>query len=524
MVREITDDTKRGMVRAAGAVSLATMISRVLGLVREQVLAAYFDVFSTDAFFVAFRIPNLLRDLFAEGALSAAFVPTFTDYLNNRGKEEAWRLASLFINALLAVLSVITLVFFLAAKYFVLILAAGFLEHAGKIALTTKLAQIMSPFLLFVALASVIMGMLNAHGKFFIPALAPAMFNLVNIAAGIFLSPLMPKFGQEPIVAMAIGSLLGSVGQLLIQIPSAYHKGFRYEAIVNYSHPGLRHITKLMLPATFGLAATQINVIIDNQFASSFGNGPVSWLNYAFRLMQLPIGIFGVAIATVNLAAVSRHAAQRNHEELKSTLARSVRLATALTIPAMAGLIALRYPIIEVLYKHRMFTAEYTLQTSSALLHYALGLSAYSFVKIIVPTFYALGDSKTPAIASTLTVGMKIVLNFILTAYLGFLGLALSTSLASWLNVLFLSYQLRRKIGGFQGYRVVSTAVKVTAAAVLMGTACFYFYSWIRPVLSPLSLMRNIFALFLSIVLGIGLLSIFGLLFRFWNDLTSHSR
>jgi putative peptidoglycan lipid II flippase len=498
---------KKSMARAAGSVSLAVMISRILGVVREQVLAAYFSAFHTDAFFIAFRIPNLLRDLFAEGALTAAFVPTFTDYLNNRGKKEAWRLANIVINAMVIVLSLITLVICLGAKYLVLLLAHGFQAVPGKLELATKLAQIMSPFLLFVALAAAFMGLLNTQGKFFIPALAPAMFNVTNILAGVLLSPLMPKIGQEPIVSMAIGSLAGAMGQLFIQLPSAYRSGYQYERVLDLHHPGLRRIGVLMLPAIFGLAATQINILIDNQFASQFGNGPISWLNYAFRLMQLPIGIFGVAIATANLAAVSRDAAQGDYAELKRTLARSVRMAALLTIPATAGLIALRYPIIQVLYQHGRFTHQATLETSQALLYYTLGLFAYSVVKIVAPTFYALGDSKTPVMVSAGAIGIKIMLNFILVPYMGFLGLALSTSAAAMINIWFLYRALKSKIGGLAHLDVFSTIAKVTLSSIGMAVMCFYAYSAAAHVLPPTSFFKNVIDL--SLAIGLGIVSVF---------------
>ncbi|MBI1747829.1 MAG: murein biosynthesis integral membrane protein MurJ [Acidobacteria bacterium] len=499
-------------LKAAGVVSLATLISRILGVVREQVLAAYFTRAATDAYFIAFRIPNLLRDLFAEGALSAAFVPTFTDY-RHRSAEQAWHLANLVINALLVVLSLVTLIFFFGAKYLVIMLASGFLQHPGKVDLATKMAQIMSPFLLFVATSAAIMGVLNTGGRFFISALAPAMFNVTNILAGILLSPLMPKIGQEPIVAMAIGSLVGSLGQLLIQLPSAYKIGYRYRLTLIWRDPGLRRIGRLMLPAIFGLAATQINFIIDNQFSSRFGDGPVSWLNYAFRLMQLPIGLFGVAIATVNLTAVSRDAALNDMVKLKATLARSIRFALLLTLPATAGLIALRHPIIRVLYEHGKFTAQHTQFTADALLYYALGLFSYSAVKIIVPTFYALNDSKLPVIASALTVLLKIGLNFVLTGFLGFTGLALATAMAATINLMFLWVCLCRRVGSFTDQGISSAFLKITTLSAGMGILCFYSYQALGHTagLSLASFWKSCLALVLCIGLGLALTFFIGL-------------
>jgi putative peptidoglycan lipid II flippase len=301
---------RRSVARAAGTVTVATMISRVLGVGREMVMARYFGAgFFTDAFNIAYRVPNLFRDLFAEGALSSAFVPTFIRELNQGGPERAWALANRLVSTLLVVLGALALVFAFFAKGFVYILAAGYADTPGKMELTIQMTRILSPFLLFIALAAVAMGMLNAFGSFFIPAAAPAAFNACCILAGIFLSPFMPRFGMEPVVSMAVGAIVGGASQFLVQVPSARRLGWRFHFVLDVSDPGLRRIAALMLPAVVGLSATQINITVDSQLASHYGNGPVSWLNYAFRLMQLPIGLFGVAIATATTALVSHHAA-----------------------------------------------------------------------------------------------------------------------------------------------------------------------------------------------------------------------
>ncbi|MDR0311138.1 MAG: murein biosynthesis integral membrane protein MurJ, partial [Acidobacteriota bacterium] len=264
-----------GSAGVAGKVSAAIVISRVLGLIRESVQAKYFGAgFATDAFSVAFRIPNLLRDLFAEGALSAAFLPAFTRRLKLDGKESAWLLANSLLNALLIFLGGITLTFFLGAKLLVYLQAAGFAAIPGKLELATLMTRILSPFLLCVSLAAVFMGMLNAFGSFFLPALASSVFNVCCILAGIFLSPFMPRWGMEPIVAMAIGALAGGFGQFAIMLPSARAHGFRFRPALDFSDPDLRRVGRLMLPAILGLSATQINIIVDSQIASMYGDGP----------------------------------------------------------------------------------------------------------------------------------------------------------------------------------------------------------------------------------------------------------
>jgi putative peptidoglycan lipid II flippase len=465
---------RRSVAGAAGSVSAATMVSRVLGVLREMVMARYFGAgLYTDAFNVAYRIPNLLRDLFAEGALSSAFVPTFVRYLTQSGRADAWQLANRVINALVVLLGGVTILIYFGARWFVYLLAAGYADIPQKFALTVEMTRIMSPFLLWVALAAVAMGMLNACGSFFIPAMAPSAFNICCILAGIFLSPLMPRWGLDPIISMAIGALAGGVSQFFVQIPSAYRAGFRYRFSLDFADPGLRHIAKLMLPAIIGLSATQINITVDNQLASRFGNGPVSWLNYAFRLMQLPIGVFGVAIATATTATVSLHAAQNSIGKLRGTVSSSLRLAACLTFPATVGLIVFREEIVRLLYQRGSFLAYDTLQTSRVLLYYALALFAYSAVKILVPTFYALDDTRTPVRTSMTTVAIKIAVNFALVWHMQFLGLALATAVASWLNFALLMRALARRTSQALDWRGIGPYLKIALASVIMGGAAW---------------------------------------------------
>lgn len=467
-------DARATVAGAAGAVSVATTISRIMGVVREMVTAKYFGAgFYTDAFNVAYRVPNLLRDLFAEGALSSAFVPTFIRHMTPEGTERAWLLANLVINGLAVVLGGATLLFFFGARWFVYLLAAGFAAVPEKFDLTVQMTRIMSPFLLFVALAAVFMGMLNACGSFFVPAVAPAAFNACCILSAVLLSGPMERWGMQPIVSMAVGALAGGACQLLVQVPSARAAGFRYRAVLDFRNPGVRHIVGLMLPAVIGLSATQINIMVDSQLASRFGDGPVSWLNYAFRLMQLPIGVFGMAIATATLAEVSRHAARNDMSRLRSTIASSLRLAACLTFPSAVGLIVCRREIVRLLYERGRFLPGDTEQTSRVLLMYALALFAYSAVKIVVPAFYALNDTRTPVRASMITVSVKIAANLMLIVPMGYLGLALSTAVASWLNFGMLLRQLLRRTGG--GWRRAEYLVylRIALASIAMGAVAY---------------------------------------------------
>jgi putative peptidoglycan lipid II flippase len=465
--QRITSSTLTG---AAGSVGVAVMISRILGLVREMVMARYFGAgLYTDAFNVAYRIPNLLRDLFAEGALSAAFIPTFVRRLTQDGKEQAWLLANKTLSALLVILGVLTLFFFFGAKGFVYLMAAGYAAIPEKFQLTVQMTRIMSPFLLCVSLASVGMGILNACGSFFVPAMASSAFNICCILAGIFLSPFMPHWGLHPIISMAIGALIGGASQLFVMMPSTYAFGYRYRFTHDLGDPGLRHIARLMLPAIIGLSATQINITVDCQIASLYGDGPVSWLNYGFRLMQLPIGVFGIAIATATMATVSHYAAQNAQEELHRTVDSSLRFAACLTFPATIGLILFRREIVQLLYERGSFLPGDTLKTSQVVLLYALGLFSYSAVKILVPTFYALNDTRTPVRVSIVTVLFKIALNLALVIRLGFLGLALATTVASWLNFGLLLMHLRQVGGQRPDKHMLWPYIRIALASIVMG-------------------------------------------------------
>ncbi|MGE5174842.1 MAG: murein biosynthesis integral membrane protein MurJ [Hyphomicrobiales bacterium] len=457
----------RGMARAAGVISAATFLSRILGLVREQVFAAQFGAgFAVDAFQVAFRVPNLLRDLFAEGAMSAAFVPTLTKVQQEQGPQAAMRLANLVVNFLLIVVSAICVAGIFAAPWIVRVIAPGFEAIPGKLELTTLMTRIMTPFLLTISVAAAVMGILNTRRIFFIPAVAPTMLNLSLIASGYLVAPLCPRWGLEPIVGMAFGALLGGIGQLLIQVPALRAQGFVWRPIVSFRDPGVIRMVGLMAPASVGIAAAQVNVFTSTFLASMLVQGSVSWLNYAYRLMQLPIGLFGVAIATVTLAEVSRHAAAGNMADLKSTLNFSLRLVMLLTLPATFLLIALAEPIIALLYQHGRFTPTDTMQTARALWAYAVGLAAFSGVRVMVPAFYSLHRARIPVMVSVFTIAMTVGLYFALMGPLKHTGLALATSLGSVVNFSILFWMLRKEIGRLGGTRLASATGRILVAAV----------------------------------------------------------
>jgi putative peptidoglycan lipid II flippase len=465
------------VARSAGLIGLATMASRLLGVAREVVLAALFGAgTSMDAFNVAFRVPNLLRDLFAEGAMTAAFVPTFTRTLTTRGREAAWRLGSLVINALLVVTGVLVVLGIVFAEPITHAIASGdeFAAVPGKLQLTTLLTRIMLPFLTTVAVAVAMMGMLNSLHRFFIPALSPAMFNVATILCAFTVVPLMPAVGLPPIAGIAFATLLGGLGQIAIQWPVLRREGFRYQPVVDFRDAELRQVLRLMGPGTLGVAAVQINVFVNTILATSEPEGAVSWLSFAFRLMYLPIGLFGVSIATASLPEISRHAAEADRAAMRRTISNGLRLMLMLNVPATIGLIALAGPIVSFLLERGRFTAMDTAATAAALIFYAPGLLGYSAVKIASPSFYSLGDSRTPVTVSVMTVGANLVLNLALVQVLGYKGLALGTAIAALLNAGTLLALLSRRLDGLETSRVATAFVKILLASMMMGVAAWW--------------------------------------------------
>jgi putative peptidoglycan lipid II flippase len=493
------------IARAAGSMSVAVLLSRVLGLVREQVLAALFGAgYSIDAFVVAFRIPNLLRDLFAEGALSTAFVTVFTHHDQKLGPERTWRLANNVIAFLAILVGTISLLGMFFSPQLVDLMAPDFGLVPGKLQLTWTMTRIMFPFLLLVSLAAVVMGILNTKEKFFIPALSSSFFNLGSILVGVGLAVLLPRFGVSAIVGMAWGTLAGGLFQLLVQIPQLRRVGFRLQLVFDWRDAGLRQILRLMLPAVVGLSASQINIFINTFYASSCQQGSVSWLNYAYRLVHLPQGLFGVALSVATLPMVSRFAAHRNLPAMKEAFSSSLSLAMLLTLPAAAGLIALADPICAVIFQHGRFTAWDTHMTAAALILYCLGLFAFAGVKIIVPVFYALDDTKIPVMGSFITVAANIgIINLTINA-MGHRAIALSTSLSMMVNLLFLGWMLYRKVEGYALKDLLMTLVKVTGAAAIMGLVVWGFYSMAMAWLGK-GLFREMLALGGSIFLGMAL-------------------
>jgi len=453
------------------------MTSRILGVVREQVLAYYFGAGTAmDAYNVAYRFPNLLRDLFAEGAMSAAFVPTFTRELATNGKASAFRLANYVINALLVITGIAVLLGMVFAEPLVRAFAGGFEDVPGKLALTVSLTRIMLPFLTFVALAAAFMGMANALHHFFVPAVSPAMFNVSSIVCTVGLIAVMPAFGVPPITAVAIGALVGGFAQWGVQWPLLHREGFRYRPLLDWRDPGLRRVLLLMGPGTIGLAATQVNVFVNTWLATSQEEGAVSWLNLTFRLMYLPIGLFGVSIATATTPAISRQLALGDKATVRRTIADGLGLMMMLNVPATVGLIVLAEPIIRLMYERGAFRASDTIAAAGALKFYAIGLLGYSVVRIASPAFYALGQSRVPVTISFITVLANAALNLALVHAMGYRGLALGTSMAALLNASLLLIMLSRRLEGIEGRAIANALARIAVAAAIMGAATVGVY------------------------------------------------
>ena len=497
------------LARSAGLTGAATLTSRILGLVRDQVLAALFGAGNDmDAFIVAFRIPNLVRDLFAEGAMSAAFVPTFTRHLTRHGKRDAWRLGNNVVNALLLLTGIAVLVGIVFARPIVTAYAGGYAAVPGKLDLTIRLTRVMLPFLTMVAIAAAMMGMLNSLHHYFVPALAPAMFNVATIVCAFALVPLMPAIGLPRIMAIAIAALVGGVGQVAVQWRPLRREGFAYEPYLNWRDPGLRQVLLLMGPGTIGLAATQVNIFVNTLLATSQGTGAVSWLTYAFRLMYLPIGLFGVSIGTAVLPAVSRHAAIDDVDGVRATVSRGIAMMLMFNIPATFGLLALATPIVRLLFERGHFLPSDTMQTAAALRFYALGLVGYSTVRIASPTFYALRRSRVPVVVSVCTIAVNVILSVALVRVMGFRGLALGTSVAALANGLLLAWLLRKALHGIDGGRLAIVLLKTVAAGLAMTAVTLGVQTALRVVLPGEYFVAQ--ATRLAAAIGLGIIALAG--------------
>ena len=467
--------------KATAIVAAAVMCSRILGLVREIVFNALFGTKMMQFFLAAFRVPNLLRDLFAEGALSTAFITVFSRKIATEGKESAWRLANRIGTLTLAFMGVVTALGMLFAPWLIASIAGGFVGEnnsgypGGDALLTSQLTTVMFPFILMVSLAAQVMGMLNANHVFGWPAMASSFFNIGSIVGGLALAwHLDSGFGPNALFGLAYGTLIGGFLQLVIQFPALQRVGYRPRLDFHWRDGGVAEVLRNMTPAIVAASAVQVNVLVNTYFATYAETGAVTWLNNAFRLMQLPLGMFGVAVGTVTLPLLSRQAALGNRDEFRAALARGLRLVFFLTIPASVGLWMLASPILSIIYEHGKVTPEDTEQSAAALRYYALGLAAYAGMKVLAPAFYAIGKRKTPMVVSFISIGVNYGLNswFMHWGY-GFRGLAISTGCVALANFAILYFFMRKEIARLETKRLLIVLAKIFLASDALGLVCW---------------------------------------------------
>ncbi|HEY4368778.1 MAG TPA: murein biosynthesis integral membrane protein MurJ [Steroidobacteraceae bacterium] len=477
----VTAAVNRVDTKAAGVVALAVMCSRVLGLIREQVFAALFGGGRVmDAFTIAFRVPNFLRDMFAEGALSTAFVTTFSRTIATDGEAAAWRLANKVATLTAVVLSFLCLVGIAVAPYIIAFTAPGF--DPDKAALTVWLARVMYPFILMVSLAALVMGMLNARHVFGVPAMASSFFNLGSIVGGVTIGWWIdPHFGERAATGLALGTLIGGTMQLAVQMPALFKLGFRLRPDFRWRDAGVDAILRLMGPAVIAASSVQVNVLVNSIYASNLPDGSVFSLQVAFRLMQLPLGMFGVTLGTVSLPVLARLVASGNVPQFRSELARSLRLVFLLTIPSTIGLMVLAEPIVSLLYQHGKFYAQDTAEAAGALRFYAVGLCAYAALKILVNAFYAIDKRRTPMLVSLAAIGLNALFGWFFTFELGWAqrGLAFSTGCVATINFLVLYALMRRRVDSLETGVMLRTLTRVGLAGAVLGLICWAGRYWL---------------------------------------------
>lgn len=456
---------KRRITKATGMMGAATAVSRVAGLARDMVVANIFGAgFVTDAFFMAFTIPNLLRRFFAEGSLTAAFVPTFSDVYHKQGEEEAKRVASICFTLLFLIMAVITVVGVLASPAIVRLIGYGFEDIPGKLALTDSLNRLMFPYIFFVSLLALVTGILNVRGHYFLPSFSPVLLNLSMIGCAIFLSP---KF-TTPVFALAVGVLLGGLLQLLLQFPLLFRFGYSFKPSFKFKHPAVRQISRLMLPGIAGVAIYQINVVVTRLLASFLPEGAVSYLYYGQRLFEFPQGIIIASLAQAVLPAMSRQMAEDDLDGFKDSLHYSFELLLLLILPASIGLMLCAVPVYSVFFMSGEFSFHAVKQSGLALVAYAPGLLCVGLSRVVVPAFFAMKDTRTPVWVSFWTLLVNIVLGLFLMQFWAHVGLAIALTLASLFNATVLLWLLRKRIGRLQLRSLLNSMLRILPAVAIM--------------------------------------------------------
>jgi len=482
------------VVKYAGSVSFGTAISRVFGYIRDMLVAYLFGAgMFADAFYAAFRIPNLVRRMLGEGSFSPALIPVFSEYLHTKPKEEAQKLIDVVFTILTLLLIVITVLGMFFSPLLVKIIAYGFTSDPDKLQLTIDLTRLMFPFLLFICLAAMLQALLNTLNSFFIPAFAPANLSFAEIIYVLAIAPLLSPSNQ--IKGLAISVIFGGLGHFIMQYPTFKQLGWKLRFNFNFNHPGVKKIALLMIPSVIGISVDQINSFVDTICASFLGDGSITVLYYSNRLMQLPLAIFGLAMATVSLPLMSKAVAQNNIDEMKQTLNFSIRFSIIALLPATVGLMVIGMPVVQVLFERGKFDRFATIITNQALFYYVLGLPAYAISKVLANTFFSFQDTKTPVKIAFVVMFMHVLLCVALMRVLGVGGLALATAVCSYINVIMLAHKLRLRIGRMGIKTIMVSTAKGLAASAVMGLIS---YEIIQLNFAPLFI-----SLIISILAGI---------------------
>jgi len=460
------------LARHAEKTALGTMLSRILGYIRDMLVANLFGTgISADAFYAAFRVPNLFRRMLGEGSFSAAFVPVFNEYLNKEEKT----VTQDFLNTVFTVLTLILIVVSVLGMFFAPIItkmvAGGFSNDPGKMQLSIKLARLMFPFIFFICLASFLLAVLNTLNSFFLPALAPASLSFSEVFYILAVAPMIVPDNQ--IKGLAVSVIIGGLLHFSIQYPKLKDLGWNLKFKFNLKHPGVKKIIFLMIPSIIGLSADQINILVDSRCASSLGQGSVSALYYSNRIMQMPLAVLGLAFATVSFPAMSNAYAQKDMIALKKSLNYSIRFAIFTLFPAATGLMVIGLPIVKLLFEHGKFDSLGSVMTNDALFYYSLGLPAYAVVKIFANAFYSFQDTKTPLKTAIWTMFLHIILCFLLMYQIGIGGLALATALSAYFNLLLLIVYLKKRIGKLGLRQILFSSLKILLASIITGIIAY---------------------------------------------------
>lgn len=504
--------SKETIARSAGRIGGATIISRVLGLVRDSVFAAIFGTtFFADAFNVAFLIPNFLRRVLGEGTLNASYVPVYTHYLKRESEERAAEVAAKVFSVLMVVLGLVVVLGILFAGPIVNLYAFGWKDSPETVSLTVRLTRILFPYIFFVALAALAGGTLNSRGYFGLPAFAPAFLNIALIVSAGLIVLRGAELGEWAVTLFSIGALVGGLLQIAIQVPLLRRTGHRFRFDADFKDPAVKWVGKLMLPGMLAFTVTQVNILVDTLLATTLPEGSVTALRLGNRIAIQPLGVFGVAITTAALPALSAHAAEKDKTRLIEDFAFSLRLILALLIPSAIGLMILATPVVRLLFERGEFTAaRSTPMTSSALFYYAMGLFAYGGTKAVVQAFYSMKDTVTPMKIAVLTVALNIILDIVLVRQLGLIGLALATAVSAVVGFSLLCFMLKRRLGDIRSGEIWGAMGKVLLISLLMGAVIYLVSARLDPVatnvLGKLAQVTGSIAAGAAVFLGLGFL------------------